>query len=66
MQLEVDVKPIIIPWEEITHNTNRIGLGYTKDILDVSFNILVFSKLIQFWSTEFLEGVVPEQVDRCQ
>ena len=38
----VDVKPVIRPWEEMTHNKHRIGLGYNNDIF---FHIPDFAKL---------------------
>jgi len=58
-------KTFIRQWEDITHNKHKIGLGYDKDILNVSFHIQYFSKPIRLWSVEFLYGVVPEHVDRC-
>ena len=63
---KLDIPKIFIrPWEEIRHNKHITGLGYKEDILDVSFHIPNFVKLIQFRSAGFLDGVVPEQVDRC-
>lgn len=59
-------KTFVRPWEEIVHNKNRIGLGYNKDVLDVSFHIRDFSKPIQFRSAGFLDDIVPEQIDRYQ
>ena len=59
----VDVKLVIRPWEEMTHNKHRTGLGYNND---VSFHIPDFVKRIKFQSAGFMDGVVPEKVDRCQ
>jgi hypothetical protein len=38
-------KPIIRPWEEISYNKHRTGLGYDKE---VTFHILDYSKRIHF------------------
>lgn len=58
-----DVKPVIIPWEEITHNKDITTFGYNKDVLDISFHIPHFSKPIQFCTARFLDCVVLEQID---
>lgn len=42
---------IIRPWEEIVHNKHKIGLGCNKQ---VTFQILDYSKPIQFQSVGFL------------
>ena len=57
------VKTVIRPWEEMTHNKHRTSLG---DNNDVSIHIPDFAKPIKFQSAGFLDGVVPEKVNRCQ
>ena len=57
-----DVKHVIRPWEEMTHNKHRTGLGYNSD---VSFHIPEFAKPIKFRSVGFLDGVALEKFDIC-
>jgi hypothetical protein len=47
-------KPIIRPWEEISYNKNKTGLGYDNE---VTFHILDYSKPIKFQSVGFLQEV---------
>jgi hypothetical protein len=62
-------KPIIIPWEEIIYNKNRIGLGYDKE---VTFHIPDYSRPIKLQSARFLQEAstspvqVQHQNDKCQ
>jgi hypothetical protein len=61
--------PIIRPWEEINYNKNRERLGYDKE---VTFNILNYSRPMQFQSVGFLQEVlnspvpVQHQNEKCQ
>ena len=46
-------KKVIRPWEEISFNKDRHGLGYN---IENTFYVLDFSKPVQFVSVDFLEN----------